>query len=217
MTKPSVIINGTNMDSQGWLRESISFPPPQSQSETATVPGRSSPIRFSLVSGRISWQPRTFKIVLTVLADHARFEEMTAQAANQFSGQLCKVTISERPDLYALGTLQMDSEYDASIHKGTLTIQCDDADSFFYHISPTVIEQTGNATVVLNCDYMPVVPEITTTADTGLVWHVLSDQFEKHLSAGTWTLPEFELRHGENSVEVTTTGTVTFTYREGCL
>lgn len=37
------------------------------------------------------------------------------------------------------------------------------------------------------------------------------------ISAGTWEIPELELRHGENTVSITSTGTTTFTYREGRL
>ena len=37
------------------------------------------------------------------------------------------------------------------------------------------------------------------------------------LGAGSYTLPELELTAGANTVEVTGTGTITFTYQEGDL
>ena len=45
--KPDVTINRVSMLSLGWLRETVNFPTPQSQSNTITVPGRNSPIRFT--------------------------------------------------------------------------------------------------------------------------------------------------------------------------
>lgn len=215
--KPDVTINGTSMNSLGWLRESISFPVPQSQTSTTTVPGRNSPIRFSVFNNRISYNPRTFKIVLAVLAERKDFMDMVSKAAQLFAGVLSKVILSERPDVYAYGTLQLDNEYDTDTNKGTLTISCEDADAFFYHNEKTTLKQSGDGTVTLSNDFMPAVPSITVTADTTLSWQVGSETMTKTLSAGTWTVPALELAAGSNSVTVTTTGDVTFEYQEGCL
>ena len=215
--KRDAIINGISMGSLGWLRESISFPPVQSQTETTTVPGRNSPIRFSVVNNRISYQPRTFQIVLTMLADRERFMSKVSELSQYFAGVLSEVIISEFPDLYAFGTLQLECSYDVQTHKGSVTISCKDADSFLHHKDLTVVKVSGTQTVILKNDFMPVVPEIQCSADTHLEWFIGTDQFDKDLTKGTWTLPELELRQKENSVKIITDGEVTFTYREGCL
>lgn len=44
-----------------------------------------------------------------------------------------------------------------------------------------------------------------------------ADAFRKSVSAGTWEFPELELTHGENRIAITSSGTTTFTYREGRL
>ena len=64
---------------------------------------------------------------------------------------------------------------------------------------------------------MPVVPVVTTTAETTLRWSVDGESFLKTVSAGTWEIPELELRHGDNTVFITGEGVVTFVYREGRL
>ena len=64
---------------------------------------------------------------------------------------------------------------------------------------------------------MSVVPVITVTAETTLRWSVDGESFQKTVSAGTWEIPELELRHGDNSVYVSSEGNVTFVYREGRL
>ena len=64
---------------------------------------------------------------------------------------------------------------------------------------------------------MPVVPVITVTAETTILWAVDRESFHKTISAGTWEIPELELRKGENTVYITSEGTTTFKYREGRL
>jgi hypothetical protein len=71
--------------------------------------------------------------------------------------------------------------------------------------------------VVLANDYMPVVPVITVTAETTLRWSVDGESFQKTINAGTWEIPELELRHGNNTVSITSEGVVVFVYREGRL
>lgn len=75
----------------------------------------------------------------------------------------------------------------------------------------------GSGIVTLVCDFMSVVPVVTTTAETTLRWAVDGESFHKTVSAGTWEIPELELRHGENTVSVSGEGTTSFKYREGRL
>ena len=76
---------------------------------------------------------------------------------------------------------------------------------------------TGGGNVILDNDYMPVVPAITTTEETALSWQIGTDTFRKTVSSGTWEFPEMELQAGRNTISVTGSGIVTFRYREGCL
>lgn len=214
---PDVSFNGVSMWGLGWLRESISFPTPQSQTNTIVVPGRNSPIRFTEALGRVSYQPRSFSITLSMLGTRIKFNEMSSKLANAYAGQLVKVILSEETNLYILGTVQLEPAYDPLTGKGQMVVSCEDGDAYRYHTEETVVSVTGNKTATLACDEMPVVPTVTTTAETALSWKVGSDTFKKSLSAGTWTIPELELSAGNNSIAITTTGTVTFRYREGRL
>ena len=214
---PDVLINNISLYSLGLLRESIDFPTPKSQSETLVVPGRNSPIRFTEALGSVSFQPRAFTIVLSSLGSRIKFNEMLTVINNQSAGQLVKVICSEEPDLYALGTIEITPSYDPLTYKGTITISCEDGDSYRYHVDETKVNVTGNATATLENDYMPVVPSITTTAQTTLSWTIGEDSFSKTISAGTWEIPELQLAHGTNSIKIISSGTTTFIYREGRL
>lgn len=213
--KPDVTINGTSMLSLGWLRETINFPTPKSQSNTITVPGRNSPIRFSEALGRVAYQPRTFELTFSMLGDRDDFDQLVSTAVNQFAGQLCQVILTEDPTLYAIGTLEAAPSYDPKTGKGTLVFSCDDGDAYLYYVEETVVTVSGGGVVSLSNDFMPVVPIITTTTETTLSWSIDGESFNKTISIGTWEIPELELRYGYNSISVAGAGTTTFKYREG--
>ncbi len=217
MRKPDVTLNGISMDGLGWLREAINFPAPQPQSNTIVVPGRNSPIRYTEALGRVSYQPRTFDINLSCLKYREDFNHMADEIINRFAGRLVDVILSEEPALYCVGTLEITPGYDPLTHKGQLAINSSDADAYRYHTEETVAVQNGNGTAVLINDFMTAVPTVTVTEETTLKWQVGTDRFIKTVSAGTWTFPELELVQGENKIEITTGGVVTFRYREGRL
>ncbi len=214
---PDIYIDDVSMLKLGWIRETIDFPTPKSQTEVVVVPGRNSPIRFSEALGSVSYEPRAFTITLSMLGTRADFDEKVRRLSNVYAGKLCKVRKNEEPNLYAVGTLQLTPSYDPLSGKGQLVMECTDGDSYRYHVDMTEIVQTGSGTVILKNDYMPVVPTVITTAETTLSWKIGSDSFNKTLSAGEWEIPELQLSYGNNSVKVTSTGNTTFRYREGCL
>lgn len=214
---PDVFLDGKSMVGLGWLRETVSFPVPKSQTNTIIVPGRNSPIRYTEALGQVSYQPRSFSITLTMLGTRERFNRMVTPLANLYAGKLTEVITSEDPGLYCIGTLQMEATYAPLTGKGQVVISCEDGDAYRYHTEETIVSITGSGTVLLENDYMSVVPTVTTTAETALSWTVGNDTFRKTLSAGTWTLPELELFEGANTVQIQSSGATTFRYREGCL
>ena len=205
------------MLSLGWLRETVNFPTPQSQSNTITVPGRNSPIRFTEALGRVAYQPRSFDMTFSMLGRRAYYDNLVTDVVNLFAGRLCRVILNENPTLYAVGTLEAEPTYDPKTGKGQLVLSCTNGDAFLYHVTESAVIVSGSGTAVLTNDYMPVVPVITTTAETSLSWTVDGESISKTVNAGTWEIPELELRHGENTVSVTGEGITTFTYREGRL
>ncbi|MCW6662778.1 hypothetical protein NHG23_02615 [Aerococcaceae bacterium NML190073] len=212
MRKPDIKINDIWMSSLGRLRESIDFPTPQSQSEMITVPGRNSPIRYTEALGRVSYEPRSFEIILTMLGSREKYNAMVSATVNFLAGKLCRVTTIEEPELYAVGTIECSPVYDP--------LSCSDGDSYRYHTDETVIAispATQPRPYILTNDFMPVVPVIKTTAETSFSWKVGKDSFSKTVSAGTWEFPEMELQHGDNSIVIVGTGNTTFRYWEGRL
>lgn len=215
--RPDIKINGISMAGLGWLRENVSFPTPVAQSNTIVVPGRNTPIRYTEALGRVSYEPRSFQMQFTMHGTREKYNVMVSEVSNMFNGVLSEVVTSEEPTLYLVGTLKVTPSYDPLTRKGTVEISCDDGDSYRYYIEETVLSFSGGGVVILYNDYMPVVPTVTVTAETKLSWQVGADTFIKTVSAGTWTFPEMELGHGENTLSIEGSGTTTFRYREGCL
>lgn len=212
-----LLINNVSVASLGWIRESIDFPSPEPQMETITVPGRNSPIRYTEALGKVSFEPRSFEIVLTMLGDRSKFNQMADALINRFQGKLVTVICSEEPDFYVYGTIVLKREYNPKSGKGEISISCSDADSYRYHVDETSVVITGSGKAILENDYMPVVPKVITTYETVLRWSIGEEQFQKSLSAGTWEIPELELAAGKNTITVSSQGQTTFLYREGRL
>lgn len=212
-----VMLNEISLYGLGWIREKIDFPTPQSQTNTIVVPGRNSPIRYTEALGSVSYQPRSFTITLSMHGTREQFDKKVSDAVNRFAGRLCKVCCSDSADVYAVGTIEASTSYDPKSHKGQLVLSCMDGDSYLYHTDETVVAVSASGTVTLENDYMPVVPEVTTTEETAFSWKIGDDVFQKSVSAGTWEFPEMELQQGKNTLTVTGNGTTTFRYREGRL
>ena len=212
-----VMINEISLYGLGWIREKVDFPTPQSQTNTIVVPGRNSPIRYTEALGSVSYQPRSFTITLSMYGTREMFDRKVSEAVNRFAGRLCKVVCSDNSKVYALGTLEASPSYDPKSRRGQLVLSCTDGDSYLYHVKETVVAVSVSGNVTLTNDYMPVVPVVTTTAETSFSWKVGEDVFQKSVSAGTWEFPEMELQEGENTLTVEGTGTTTFRSREGRL
>ena len=144
--RADVKINDLWMFAMGWLREEIDFPTPQSQTNTVVVPGRNAPIRFTEALGRVSYQPRSFSITLSMLGRREKFNQRKDILANLYAGQLCQVILSEEPDLYAVGTLELEPAYDPLPGKAQMMLSCSDGDSYRYHTEETEVSITGGGT-----------------------------------------------------------------------
>lgn len=132
---------------------------------------------------------------------------------NAIHGKKMRIILDDDPLFYYLGRCEV-SPLTQEKTIGKLSIVCD-CEPYKYKLQQTVfrIDVNGTFTTTIPNSRMPVVPEITATAAMtiqygGFTWSV---------AAGTFTLPELELREGNNEITVTGVGSVTFTYREGAL
>ena len=88
-----------------------------------------------------------------MLGTRKQYDQKVSELVNQYAGKLIKVIRSEEPDVYALGTVEFAPVYDPLLRKGTITLECTDGDSYFYHVKESEVVISGSGTVTLQNDY----------------------------------------------------------------
>ena len=132
---------------------------------------------------------------------------------NTIHGRKMKVTLDDDPANYYVGRVTI-NEWKSEKNLGQIVIEVD-AEPYKYKAAETVVSQavSGAAAVTLTNSRKRVVPVITTDAELTISFGDYTGVF----SAGTFTIPELELVEGDNLVNVSGTGTITFRYQEGGL
>ena len=121
--------------------------------------------------------------------------------------------LDDDPEYYYVGRLDV-SALSKNKNIGQISIECT-CEPWKYKELPTVVTQVVNdsASIILVNSRKKVVPSITTTASMTITFGGTSTI----VNAGTFTIPTLELVEGNNTVTVTGTGNITFTYQEGGL
>ena len=135
------------------------------------------------------------------------------EVSNAINGLNCQIRLDDDPDYFYLGRVSVDKyDSDSILHTITVTATCQPykvqavTESFTITTEDTIFSLLGGK--------MPVVPTITVTKDTTLVWAGSSYS----LSAGTHKLLDVVITEGINNLmaRVTTgTGTIRFKYQRG--
>ena len=141
------------------------------------------------------------------------YEALYSVVQDALQGKKMQIILDDDPSHYYVGRVTI-NEWKSNKNIGEIVIECD-CEPYKYKLEETVISQavTGSATITLNNSRMKVVPKITTSAQFTIAF----DGYTGTFSAGTFTIPELELVEGENTVNVTGTGNISFVYREGRL
>lgn len=188
---------------------------PAVKTKKVDVEGADGELDLTEFFGEPKYENVRHKFEFSTIIQQAMFITHFSTIKNALHGKKLKVILDDEPGAYYVGRLFVSSFTDEK-GIGKVTIEAD-CEPWKYKAAPTVISQTftETATITLANARKRAVPEVQIeTADKlrlafGFnVWD---------LGAGSYTLPELELVEGENVVEVTGTGTITFTYQEGDL
>lgn len=93
-----------------------------------------------------------------------------------------------------------------------------DCEPYKLKLDKTVVSRVvdGTEAIILTNSRKRAVPEVTIETESSLnIVYQGSNIWD--LGSGSYTLPELELTEGENTVTVTGTGTIVFTWQEGSL
>lgn len=177
------------------------------------IPGADGSIDMTDFFGEPKYENVIHKFEFSALVSPDEAPALFSRVKNALHGKKHKIILDDDPAFYYVGRCHVFGYTDEK-GIGKLSIECD-CEPYKYKISKTAITIAinGTQTVTLTNSRKRAVPTITATAAMtigfgGGSWTI---------SAGTYTIPELELAEGDNPVEVTGTGSITFTWQEGDL
>lgn len=134
---------------------------------------------------------------------------------NTLHGKKVRIILDDDPAFYYVGRLSV-SSFTSEKGIGSLTIEAD-CEPYKYKTAKTIITQAVNSTSTITLANMRKRAEPEVSIDTEGSLNIVYQGNIWDLGAGRYTLPELELQAGENTVAITGTGTITFTWQEAGL
>ena len=186
------------------------------QTNLLQVPGRNGLLDLTEANGEVKYNSRNFLFTFTVAADDdMTFDERVSAVSNALNGRQCKITLERDPDFYWFGRCAVDKyEQDKSV--GKITVRAT-VDPYKLKQSATVVSfalSSNGRTVSVENGRMAAVPVIECTNNGAVV----SFNGKSHrLNAGTSKILDIRFTEGSNSLTLSGTGTITFTWQEGAL
>lgn len=189
---------------------------PSPKVETVEIPGGDGVLDLTEFFDEIKYKNRTLSFEFSTQVPPEQFMEQFSKVQNALHGQKMNISLTEDPDWYYIGRISV-SEWKADRNIGTLTIDCD-CDPFKYKLEKTVVQVviSKTETATLTNSRKRAVPEVKIETSSGIqIVYQTTNIWD--LGSGSYTLPELELHEGTNTVTLSGTGTVTFTWQEGSL
>ena len=196
----------------GFIVAPYIIPMPTVQTSFVEIPGRDGMLDLTEGFGLVRYSDRAVALTLYAVAP---YEQTVSAFVNDVHGKRMELLFDRDASFYYIGRVSVDG---LEKHDGYCTITVNvNAEPYKYKRTVTTVTRTGNSTVTLANLRMPVVPEVTASAETTLVYQSGGVPTTTVIAAGTHLVPTLLLEAGTKSVEVTTTGEVVFSYREGAL
>ncbi len=189
---------------------------PTPKTDMLDIPGGDGMLDMTEFFGEVKYGNRPITYEFSTAIPYEQFPAFFSRVQNALHGQKVEIVDDEDPAHYYIGRLTV-SEFQAKRAIGTLTIECD-CEPHKYKKARTVVSKavSGTETITLTNSRKRAVPEVQIITDGSMrIEYQTSNIWD--LGGGTYTLPELELLEGANTVIVTGTGTITFTYQEAGL
>lgn len=190
----------------------VTIPPASPKTNFVDIPGGDGSADLTEALGEVKYKDRECTFTFTVFP-YEDFEVKKRQVSNLLNGKLCRITVEKDPGYYWLGRCSV-NEYASTKNLHKIVVKATVAPYKLKTVVTNVVVPAGtNVTETLSNGRKTVVPTITCTAETTIVFNGNTVS----LNAGTHKNLTITLVEGDNPVTVTSTGTVTFTYQEGDL
>lgn len=193
------------------------FSSPEVYKEYQEVPGRNGVIDLSeTLTGEPIYKPRTFIARFDLEESNpVNLKRKISDIRNYLHGQTHEIIDDDEPEWYYKGRILM-SYAQKNYRFYEVTLSSDNIYPYKLKKQNTLISIEASEEeqeIVLFNSRKSVVPEITCTDEITIVYKGIP----RTLSEGVHLIPYIVLTEGENSVFVSGSGTITFTYQEGSL
>ena len=189
---------------------------PKTKTVKIDIEGADSAIDLTEFFGEPKYEDCTHKFQFSTIVPQNEFLTLFSTIKNAIHGKKMRIILDGDPLFYYVGRCFV-SSFTNDKNIGIVSVECE-CEPYKYKAAKTVITKavSGETAIPLPNLRKRVVPEITIEADSAL--HIVYETYNIwDLGSGSYTLPELELKAGENSVSVTGTGNITFSYQEAGL
>lgn len=186
---------------------------PEIKTYTVEVEGADGVLDYTEYFGEPKYSNLTHIFEFSTVVVPSQFMELYSAIKDALHGKKMHIVLDDDPDFYYIGRISV-SEFTNEKSIGIISIECD-CEPYKYKSDVTTVTKavSGSMEITLSNMRKRVVPTITTDASFTFAF---GGRTVTH-SAGTFMIPTLELVEGNNTVTVTGTGNVSFTYQEGGL
>ena len=198
----------------GLIVAPYAIPMPEPQTSFVEIPGRDGTLDLSEAFNTVRYADRIIPLTLYV---RAPFDVAISAFAADVHGRRMNVILDRDPTYYYDARVTVE---DIERHSGycELSLECRSKPYKLEHFETAItVLPAGSATATLTNARMPVVPTITVSAGMTLTFTIAGVVHTINLAAGSHIVPSLVLMQGDTEVEITGTGSITFTYRKGAL
>lgn len=205
--------NYHSFDQWGLILSKHEIGSPKVKEKKIDIEGADGEIDYTEYFGSVKYGNRQLKFEFTIAMLAKPFIQKISDIMDAVHGQKMKVVLDDDPDWCYTGRVNV-SDFTNSEGIGKITIEVD-AEPYKLKKTVTKVTQavTGSKEIILTNSRKTVVPKITATAAMTFAFGGTTYS----AGAGTYIIPELQLKEGSNVVAVTGNGTVTFEYTEGRL
>jgi phage-related protein len=189
---------------------------PKTKTMKIDVEGADGSIDLTDFFGEPKYEDCTHKFQFSTIVPQSEFLTLFSTIKNTIHGKKLRIVLDDDPGFFYIGRCYV-SSFTNEKNIGKISVECD-CEPWKYKAAKTVVTQavSGESTISLPNLRKRVVPEVVIEADSAM--HIVYNTYNVwDLGGGSYTLPELELKAGENSVSVTGTGNITFSYQEAAL
>ena len=187
---------------------------PKPKTMKLEIEGADGVLDYTEYFGGVKYDNRVLKFSFEIGGKtSSEFLDLISDIQDVIHGKVLQITLDDDPDYYYKGRAMVTN---LTLKKGIGTVEFEvDAEPYKLKKNATKVSfaVSGTKQITLVNERKPVVPTITTTAGMTIVF----GGFTHSANAGTYRIPELELKQGQNTLTVTGSGNITFEYQEGRL